>query len=278
MITVCFIADGRELRLPVTPMFSAPAGKKIETVNIDEVGDVNLPGKPTPATIQLEGFFPAADVPYAIGTGLDDPYDYVQQFASWAKSETVVRYVVTGTSINLPVLIESIDYGEEDGTGDVHYTLNLVEYVYLETPTTEIIDTGNGSRSETDGPGAPLKYTVKKGDTLAAIARKYYGDSSLAYKIATVNGIKNPSLIYPGQVLDLPDAKELEGVKPTKSRGVSNSTTQAPASYTKITSGLENAEKQRREQQEKRLTPKDWRDLPFAEVKKMIDENRFTGL
>lgn len=41
-------------------------------------------------------------------------------------------------------------------------------------------------------------YTVKKGDTLSAIARKY-GMNYIT--IANDNGIKNPSLIYPGQKL-----------------------------------------------------------------------------
>lgn len=218
MVSVCFIADGRELRLPVTPMFSAPAGKRIETVNIHQVGDVNLPGKPSPAPITLEGFFPAHPAPYAIGE-ISEPYEYVQQFEAWAKGETVVRYVVTDTSINLPVLIESIEYGEEDGTGDVYYTLRLVEYTYLTTTVTEAVSTGNSSRKE-EAPAAPQSYTVQKGDTLSAIARRYYGNSSMAYRLATANSIKNPNLIYPGQVLSLPDTEELKGVEPAKAPSI----------------------------------------------------------
>ena len=41
-------------------------------------------------------------------------------------------------------------------------------------------------------------YTVKKGDTLSAIAKKY---GTTYQKIAQDNGIKNPNLIYPGQQL-----------------------------------------------------------------------------
>lgn len=46
----------------------------------------------------------------------------------------------------------------------------------------------------------PVKYKVKAGDTLSAIAQKY--DTTYA-KIAEDNGIKNPNLIYPGQVLTI---------------------------------------------------------------------------
>ena len=47
---------------------------------------------------------------------------------------------------------------------------------------------------------------VKKGDTLWAIAAKYYGKGSEYSKIAGANTdkISNPNLIYPGQVLTLP--------------------------------------------------------------------------
>lgn len=44
------------------------------------------------------------------------------------------------------------------------------------------------------------KYTVVKGDTLSAIAQRY-GTSYL--RIAKDNGIANPNLIYPGQVLEI---------------------------------------------------------------------------
>lgn len=46
-------------------------------------------------------------------------------------------------------------------------------------------------------------YTVKRGDTLSAIALKYLGSSSKSsyMKIASWNNIKNPNLIYVGQKL-----------------------------------------------------------------------------
>ncbi|MCR5481960.1 MAG: LysM peptidoglycan-binding domain-containing protein [Clostridia bacterium] len=49
------------------------------------------------------------------------------------------------------------------------------------------------------------KYTVKKGDYLRKIAAKYYGDRSSWRKIYNENksAIKNPNLIYPGQVLNI---------------------------------------------------------------------------
>lgn len=47
-------------------------------------------------------------------------------------------------------------------------------------------------------------YTVQKGDTLWAIAKKYYGDGSKYPKIASANNIANANLIYVGQKLLIP--------------------------------------------------------------------------
>lgn len=45
---------------------------------------------------------------------------------------------------------------------------------------------------------------VQRGDTLSGIARRFLGDASRANEIAVLNGITNPNLIFPGQVLRLP--------------------------------------------------------------------------
>jgi nucleoid-associated protein YgaU len=48
-------------------------------------------------------------------------------------------------------------------------------------------------------------YTVQAGDTLASIASRELGDPLAWFDILQANPqIKNPDLIYPGQVLELP--------------------------------------------------------------------------
>ncbi len=51
---------------------------------------------------------------------------------------------------------------------------------------------------------APRTYTVEAGDTLWAIAERFYGDGSKYQVIADASGISNPDLIQPGQVLTIP--------------------------------------------------------------------------
>jgi len=51
---------------------------------------------------------------------------------------------------------------------------------------------------------AARTHTVVSGDTLWAIAERFYGDGNKYQQIADASGIANPDLIYPGQVLTIP--------------------------------------------------------------------------
>lgn len=52
-----------------------------------------------------------------------------------------------------------------------------------------------------DGKKQSITYTVKKGDTLSSIAKKY---GITVEQLINVNNIRNPNLIYIGQVLKIP--------------------------------------------------------------------------
>ena len=76
---------------------------------------------------------------------------------------------------------------------------------------------GVRSGSSTTAPSAPAgtpgfdparrTYVVARGDSLSKIARREYGEASKWPAIYEANRdrIKDPDLIYPGQVLTLPD-------------------------------------------------------------------------
>jgi nucleoid-associated protein YgaU len=53
-------------------------------------------------------------------------------------------------------------------------------------------------------PPATATYTVEAGDTLWAIAERFYGDGNKYQAIADASSVENPDLIYPGQVLTIP--------------------------------------------------------------------------
>lgn len=219
---VVFVADGAELILPVTPQSVSNAwGINVETLNIQELGDVKVAGKTTLPTVKLTALLPNNRYSFASGS---DAYGIISRLHTWCTEQQVVRYIVTGTDINVPVLIQSVEYAETDGSNDVTANITLVQYRYVKAA--KIVDTTAPKRAKENPPTTPNTYTVQKGDTLWSIARKFYGDGSLCYKLATANGIKNPNLIREGDVITLPDIKDLQGYKET--RAPSNSGKAAP--------------------------------------------------
>ncbi len=63
--------------------------------------------------------------------------------------------------------------------------------------------TASGGASASSG--GTNKYTVKKGDTLYAIARKNYGDGKQWQKIASANPGLSPSSLKVGQTISIPN-------------------------------------------------------------------------
>ena len=74
------------------------------------------------------------------------------------------------------------------------------------TPATKPTATVEPPKRETSQAPKQSTYTVKSGDCLWNIAKKYLGDGSRYNEIYNLNKdkIKNPNLIYAGQVLTLP--------------------------------------------------------------------------
>jgi nucleoid-associated protein YgaU len=58
--------------------------------------------------------------------------------------------------------------------------------------------------TEPEGSGGIVYYTVRRGDTLSRISKKYFDDSSVYPLLAERNGIRNPHLIFPDQLLEIP--------------------------------------------------------------------------
>lgn len=76
-----------------------------------------------------------------------------------------------------------------------------VEVTSADEPVAEPI--AEAAPEPTPEPAART-YTVVSGDTLWAIAERFYGDGSKYRVIADASGVPNPDLIYPGQVLTVP--------------------------------------------------------------------------
>ncbi len=202
---------GEELTLPVTPsQYPMAAGRAVEKLDMAQTGQIALPGLKSLFSETLEFMLPAQEYPFLTAGAVADPAYYLDKLTAWSLDASVCRYVVAGTDINSPVLLGPLAWQEQDGTNDVYCKLPLFEYRYLDEA--QVTQTGNASRpveAATQTAQTAQNYTVVSGDSLWAICRKFYGDGSLAYKLAAANGIENPNLIFPGQTLSLPKASEL---------------------------------------------------------------------
>ena len=198
-------AGETEFVFPVTPAnFSVSFGRAVQKIDLYAMGEVHLWGQKTAATVKINALLPSTQRTYAFSGGYTgNPYGAVKLLQNWQETGKVLRYIVSDTPVNMPVLLSSCSYGEQDGTGDVYITVELKEYRQLSAVRTESAST----RDESAGGSylSPVSYTIVSGDTLWAVAREFYGDPTLCWKLAAYNGIKNANIIYPGQVLSLPD-------------------------------------------------------------------------
>ena len=213
---VCFIRDGISLVMPVTPeRYQWTSGKRMETININELGDVYRPGGRTRFSGSFDFLLPAQDYPWIESGAHVDPQYYLDYLTAWASDEKTVRLLITGTEINTLVYIEDVTQGESDGTGDRNLTVSVREYCDLEAKETED-SAGTQNSGRAASPTTTKKtqaYTIVSGDTLSMICRRHYGKSTAKYynALAKYNGIKNPHLIYPGVTIQIPPETVLLG-------------------------------------------------------------------
>ena len=73
-------------------------------------------------------------------------------------------------------------------------------------PRPDFSDVTSGSSTSRQAPGASRTVTVKAGDSLSKIAKNELGDASQWKAIYEANKdkIKDPDMIHPGQVLNIP--------------------------------------------------------------------------
>ncbi len=205
-----WLKQGREeLRLPVLPSsYELNYSQKNTEVNITNFGTVNLIGNRNLATAELEAFFPNKNYNFIQYKGFPKPNICVEMIKKWMQAP--VRYIVTGAKINLLMTIEEFTYSEQDGSGDIYYTLSLKEYrVSKAIPQKRQPDKTSKKINKVAAQRETKKvssttYTVKPGDSLSIIAKRLTGSANNWRAIynqnkSVVGG--NPNKISVGQKL-----------------------------------------------------------------------------
>lgn len=199
------------LTMPVTPSsYPMEAGRAVERLDMAQTGVITVPGLKSRMAEVLNVMLPAHKYPFCTPDAVVNPWYYIGLLTEWSDAHQVCRYIVTGTEINIPVLLGPVYYEEKDGTNDVYARIPLYEFSYLDE--VKVQDTQNSGRASESGNQALSSgtYVVQAGDSLWSISKKIYGDGSMATKLAAANGISNPNLIYVRQVLTLPGISSLD--------------------------------------------------------------------
>ena len=185
----------KSIQLPIRPAsFNVTFENTHQTVNVQTRGDVTILGKKGLKTYTIESFFPAQDYPFADYAKDRNPWEYVKEILGW--QETPIQFIITKTKINKNVIITSFQFGEDDGTGDITYSITMKDYrppkytkplkAVLEPVKTEK-KKPEKENSRSDNKSKKKTHTVKGNDTLSSIAKKYYGSGSYADKIYNAN-------------------------------------------------------------------------------------------
>lgn len=213
------INDGEEgFILPVLPeKIEINEDGDNETFNVINLGEINTINKPKLSEISFESYFPLNRGPYVSSEELFSPSFYISKIRAWRDKRQKIRFIFTGGSsleLNDLFIIESFKLSEKGGeVGDIYYSIEFKRYKPYAAKKVVIVtkqNTKNKTAAVKAKPPRPIEkpkqktHTVVSGDTLWHIAKRYLGDGARYPEIAKLNNIKNPNLIYPGQVFKIP--------------------------------------------------------------------------
>lgn len=170
--------------IPITPeSFDVSCGYDHQTVNINGLGEVLLRGKRNLRTVSWSSFFPRQHYDFCQVSEADliDPRWYIA-FLLLAEENDLDIKVTISDFISIPVVISSFDHGQDDGTGDVNYSITLTEVRDVDTPSAAKQTAKRPTKKVTSH-----MYKWKKGDTWKKVAKKETGKSDNWKKLRKAN-------------------------------------------------------------------------------------------
>lgn len=220
-----------KLLLPVTPskLTIKTKNQNKTLVEINE-GEINILKKAGLTEIEFDAMIPNVKYPFAVyKNGFQNAKPFLEAIEKLKTSQQPFQFIVSRTypngkglfNTNIKVSLEEYSIKEDKKEGmDVVITFKLKQYrdfgtkickiKFPKTPKpVAVAPTPAPKRATTTSPAPKQQnktYTVVRGDCLWNIAKKFYGNGSQYTKIYNANKdkIRNPNLIYPGQVLTIP--------------------------------------------------------------------------
>lgn len=216
-----FFIDGMEL--PIAPQkLTVKIKGNNKTLTLINEGDINFLRAPGLTEITFDAVLPMLGQ-YSFANGYRRPDSYLNKLESLMTDKEPFRFLVSRVSpsgrllydTNMKVSLENYTVTEDATKGpDVTVSITLKQYISYSTKTVTVVKpkpekkpvVQQKKKRETSSAPKVKTYTVKSGDCLWNIAKKYYGNGAQYTKIYNANKgkIKNPNLIYPEQVLTIP--------------------------------------------------------------------------
>lgn len=202
---------------------------KTASVDIDRFGEVLHKGKRDAITISFSSFFPA-QYGQSYCACMEKEFKSPKKWNAWIlkmqAANKPCHFVLEGSPLSLNMYADIISYSATEEGGDVgtiSYTLELKEHRKPTVSTHGKKGKGKKARKTTTGKRASNEskkkaYTIKKGDCLWNIAKKYYGKGIQYTKILNANratldkaakrygysGCRDGNLIFPGTKITIP--------------------------------------------------------------------------
>ena len=211
-------SGSREIRVPILPEeIKFHSGNAVFiSHDIMGIGEVSVPSGTDLGEYSWESEFPGAlrkNDPMMRGKW-QDPKNYVNILDDWKRNGTELTLLVTGYPINKDVYVEEFEPIASGAFGDIAYEIRFIEARSVTIATASTGGTTTTSRSTTTSKS----YTIKSGDTLWAIAYKYYGTGTKWQTIYNANkdiieqtakshgksSSQNGHWIYPGTKITIP--------------------------------------------------------------------------
>lgn len=215
-----------KMLLPIAPSkLQLKIENQNKTLNLINDGEINILKKPGLTTVEFDALIPNVKYPFSVyKSGFQKAKPFLDKLEQLKIGEDPFQFIVTretpsGGSLygtNMKVSLEDYKIKEEAKQGlDVVVSIKLKQYRDFGTKTCNItfvkakpkakVETKRET-TKSPAPKSNKTYTVKKGDCLWNIAKNFYGNGAKYTVIYNANKgkIKNPNLIYPGQVLTIP--------------------------------------------------------------------------
>jgi len=218
-----FYIDG--VQLPIAPSkVETKISNKNKTITLIDDGEINLLKKAGLTDVEFDFLLPQVKYPFATYVnGFRPASFFLEKLEKLKISEKPFQLIVSRISpgnkllfdTNMKVSLEDYVISEDIKNGfDIMVSIKLKQYRDYGTKTVVVkqvqaqvsavkVATVSTTKPREVSKPTPRTHTVVRGDTLWAICKNKLGNGAKYPEIAKLNGIKNPNLIFPGQVIKL---------------------------------------------------------------------------